>query len=82
MSIVVTPIKFHPVSETHGYAVEKQGERYVVSYVQNVSKDNKPVLLREAFSRSQGKLLAYDSPFVADHVIRKEILPLYTEVKK
>lgn len=71
-------IKFHPISETHGYAVERTRSGYQIIYVRRTKdKDGLQVLVKEATSYSNGKIHSYPSPFVADHVIRTEILPLY-----
>lgn len=76
-SIVVNAVKFHSVNDTHGYAVEKLGNSYVVSFVRKIILEGKNAFLREAFSRNRGRDLSFSSPFVADYMIRSEILPLY-----
>ena len=66
-------VKFHPVSETHGFAVEKMQKSWNVVYVRRENEK----LIKEGSSRSNGRLLSFSSPFLADFVIRTEILPLY-----
>lgn len=78
---LVQVVKFHPVNETQGYVVYKKGTKYQVAFASRfVSEDKTIVYKKEADSRSLGRLLEYSSPFTADYVIRKEILPLYEKV--
>lgn len=68
-----TYIKIHPITETHAYGVERVSGGYAVVYLKKVLQE----YTREAIARSNGKNRVYSSPFVADYVIRTEILPLY-----
>lgn len=68
---------FHPINNTNGYAVEKMNRDFAVVFVERRSKDGKDDLVKVGIAHSNGKMLVYSSPFIADHVIRTEILPLY-----
>ena len=82
MRAVVTPLKFHPVNASHGYAVEKVNEQYRVVFAEKRSVNNNTVYLKEGNAHSRGRLHSYDTIYQADYVIRYEILPLYKESQK
>ncbi len=67
-------IKFHAVSETHGFAVEKMQKRWRIVYVR---RGLDGILVKEATSYANGVMLEFGSPFIADHHIRTQLLPLY-----
>lgn len=71
--MIPTFIKIHTISDTHAYAVEKVAGGYAVVYIKKALQN----YTREAIARSNGRNRVYSSPFVADYVIRNEILPLY-----
>lgn len=69
---------FQPINETHGFAVEKIGNGYQIIFVSQArNEDGSQKLVKEATSRSGGRLHKYTSPFLAGNVIKREILPLY-----
>lgn len=71
-------IKYHPVSKTQGYVVHKVESKYHVAFAtQFQTADGTVQYKKEGDSKSLGRPLIYTSPFTADYVIRKEILPLY-----
>lgn len=78
MKAVVNVLKFHPTSETHGYAIEKRGLKYHVLFVElHMIDATHRMFTKEGDSMSRGRPHIYDSIFMADYVVRNEILPLY-----
>jgi hypothetical protein len=75
-------VKLHMIDDIRGFAVEKDDGRYLIAFVsKSQDKDGKESVIKEAQAYSNGKLQAYTSPFLADYVIRTEILPLYPKRK-
>lgn len=74
-------VKFHAINAANGFAVEKSNKEYRVVYVERKLVDDKEKLVKVADARSNGKLLVFSSPFIADYCIRREILPLYQGAK-
>lgn len=72
-----TYIKFHAISKTHGFAVERMQKEWRIVFVRQEVKNGQNVLIKESTSYSAGKMHSYPSPFVAEHVIKTQILPLY-----
>lgn len=71
-------IKYHPINDLQGYAVHRVGNEYRIAFVTRfVDFEGVVTFKMEGESYSKGRLHSYPSPFVADYVIRKEILPLY-----
>lgn len=71
-------VKYHAINDLQGYAVRKIGSEYRISFMDRfLDVDGAPTYKLEGDSYSAGKLHSYASPFVADDVIRKQILPLY-----
>ena len=71
-------LKFHPVNNTHGFAVEKMQKEFRVVFV----RKEKDELVKEATSYSNGRMRSYSSPFLAEYAIKTEILPLYPKNEK
>ncbi len=70
-------IKIHKVSDTHGYAVEKMQKEFRIVYGEFVKRDGQEEFVKIATSYSNGRMYSFPSPFLADHAIKTEIMPLY-----
>lgn len=81
MKAAVSVLKYHPVSDSHGYAIEKKDGKYNVLFVElHQIDENHRLFTKEGQARSMGRPHTYDSIFIADYVIQNEILPLYKTV--
>lgn len=78
MKAVVTALKFHPTSETHGYAIEQVEKKFRIVFVEvQYLSATERVFLKEGNSYSRGRPHEYDSLKNAEYIILTEILPLY-----
>lgn len=83
MKLVVTPIHFYPTTDSHGYAIEKQGDEYAILFVEKKNLDNgQAIYFREAQAMSRGRDHIYATVFLADYVLRHDIMQLYSDLHK